>query len=158
MKVKIKKLHENAVIPKYAQKGDAGLDLTATSIKYDDHGNAVYGTGLAVEIPDGYVGYLFPRSSISKKTLALTNSVGVIDSNYRGEIMFKFKPDMKCFGINPDNLQTLEQSEWIEIKDYDIGERIGQLIIMPIPSIELEEVEELSETTRGAGGFGSTGA
>ena len=157
MKVKIKKLHEKAVIPKYAQSGDAGLDLTAISITYDDHGNAVYGTGLALEIPDGFAGFVFPRSSISKKTLALTNSVGVIDSNYRGEIMFKFKPDMKCFGINPDNLQTLEQSEWVAIKDYDIGDRIGQLIIMPIPLIEFEEVEELSYTNRGTGGFGSTG-
>ena len=64
---------------------------------------------------------------------------------------------MKCFGINPDNLQTLEQSEWVAINDYDIGDRIGQLIIMPIPSIEFEEVEELSDTNRGTGGFGSTG-
>lgn len=137
MKVKIKKLHENAVIPKYAQDGDSGLDLTATSINYDDHGNAVYGTGLAIEIPKDYVGYIFPRSSISKKTLALTNSVGVIDSNYRGEIMLKFK--------------------FSNISIYSIGDRIGQLIIMPIPYIELEEVEELSNTNRGTGGFGSTG-
>ncbi len=139
MKVKIKKLHKDAVIPKYAQDGDAGLDLTATSIVYDDHGNAVYGTGLAIEIPKDYVGYIFPRSSISKKTLALTNSVGVIDSNYRGEIMLKFKHH----GLYRD--------------EYNIGDRIGQLIIMPIPSIELEEVEELSDTNRGTGGFGSTG-
>ncbi|QHJ78562.1 MAG: hypothetical protein [Caudoviricetes sp.] len=138
MKVKIKKLHKDAVIPKYAQKGDAGLDLTATSMNYDDHGNAVYGTGLSIEIPEGHVGYIFPRSSISKKTLALTNSIGVIDSNYRGEIMLKFK--------------------FNNISIYSIGDRIGQLIIMPIPSIELEEVEELSDTNRGTGGFGSTGA
>lgn len=140
MKVKIKRLHPNSVLPTYAQKGDAGLDLTATSMNYDDHGNAVYGTGLSIEIPEGHVGYIFPRSSISKKKLALTNSVGVIDSNYRGEIMLKFKPE-KFFSIN----------------DYDIGDRIGQLIIMPIPSIEFEEVEELSDTNRGTGGFGSTG-
>jgi dUTP pyrophosphatase len=157
MKVKIKKLHPKAVIPKYAQKGDAGLDLTATSLTYDDHGNAVYCIGLAIEIPEGYVGYIFPRSSISKKTLMLTNKVGVIDSNYRGEIMLKFKPNMSCFGINPDNLQTLEQSEWVEINDYEVGERIGQLIIMPLPTVELVEVDELSDTNRGAGGFGSTG-
>ncbi|QHJ84278.1 MAG: hypothetical protein [Bacteriophage sp.] len=137
MEVKIKKLHKDAVIPKYAQSGDSGLDLTATSMNYDDHGNAVYGTGLAIEIPKDYVGYIFPRSSISKKTLALTNSVGVIDSNYRGEIMLKFK--------------------FSNISIYSIGDRIAQLIIMPIPSIELEEVEELSDTNRGTGGFGSTG-
>lgn len=139
MKVKIKKLHENAVIPKYAQKGDAGLDLTAVSLGYDYNNNVVYGTGLAIEIPYGYVGYIFPRSSISKLDLSLTNSVGVIDSNYRGEIMLKFKTPEEV-GIT-----------------YNIGDRIGQLIIMPIPSIELEEVEELSDTNRGTGGFGSTG-
>lgn len=137
VKVKIKRLHPDSVLPTYAQDGDAGLDLTATSMNYDDYGNAVYGTGLAIEIPEGYVGYIFPRSSISKKTLTLTNSVGVIDSNYRGEIMFKFK--------------------FSNISIYSIGDRIGQLIIMPIPSIELEEVDELSDTNRGTGGFGSTG-
>lgn len=151
MKVKIKKLHKDAVIPKYAQKGDSGLDLTATSMNYDDHGNAVYGTGLAIDIPEGYVGYIFPRSSISKKTLALTNSVGVIDSNYRGEIMLKFKPDTSIFGLD------LMKDELTNIEIYSIGDRIGQLIIMPIPSIEFEEVEELSDTNRGTGGFGSTG-
>lgn len=151
MKVKIKKLHKDAVIPKYAQKGDAGLDLTATSINYDDHGNAVYGIGLAIEIPDGHVGYVFPRSSISKKTLALTNSVGVIDQNYRGEIMFKFKP-ADIFSLYTDRVVQIETSN-----DYEVGDRIGQLIIMPIPSVEFEEVEELSDTNRGAGGFGSTG-
>lgn len=157
MQVKIKKLHQNAVIPKYAQDNDAGLDLTAVTITYDEDGNAVYGTGLAIEIPFGYAGFIFPRSSISKKTLSLTNSVGVIDPNYRGEIMLKFKPEMKCFGINPDKFQTLEQSEWVEIKDYDIGDRIGQLIIMPIPKVEFVEVDELSDSNRGDGGFGSTG-
>lgn len=144
MKVKIKKLHQDAVIPKYAQSGDAGLDLTAIDcIHVPDlliNNCVVYGTGLAIEIPDGYVGYLFPRSSISRKTLALTNSVGVIDSNYRGEIVFKFKH----YGSYKS--------------EYKVGERIGQLIIMPIPSIEFEEVQELSNTNRGIGGFGSTGA
>lgn len=140
MKVKIKKLHKDAVIPKYAQDGDAGLDLTAISHVFDtNHNCVVYGTGLSIEIPKGYVGYIFPRSSISKKTVVLANSVGVIDSNYRGEIILKFKHH----GLYRD--------------EYDIGERIGQLIIMPIPSIEFEEVEELSDTNRGTSGFGSTG-
>ena len=80
MKIKIKKLHENAIIPKYAKPGDAGMDLTAISISKDNVGNITYHTGLAVEIPQGYVGLLFPRSSISKKQQFLTNSVGVIDS------------------------------------------------------------------------------
>lgn len=81
MKVKIKKLHKNAVIPSYAKEGDAGLDLTCTAIEQEENfGNIVYKTGIAVEIPEGYVGLLFPRSSISKTTCLLSNSVGVIDS------------------------------------------------------------------------------
>ena len=80
MKVRIKKLNESAVIPKYAMHGDAGLDLTATSMYFDEYGNICYGTGLAFEIPQGYVGLIFPRSSICKKQLLLSNSVGVIDS------------------------------------------------------------------------------
>lgn len=83
MEVKIKKLNENAVIPKYSKAGDAGMDLVATSREIDKYGNIVYGTGLAFEIPKGYVGLLFPRSSISKYDMNLTNSVGVLDSeNY----------------------------------------------------------------------------
>ena len=91
MKVRIKKLHENAVIPSYAKPGDAGLDLTATSKSYDRHHNVVYGTGLAFEIPEGYVGLLFPRSSNFRYNVLLTNSVGVLDSGYRGEVMFKYR-------------------------------------------------------------------
>lgn len=139
MKVKIKKLVESAIIPSYAKEGDAGMDLTATSVWRDDDGNICYGTGLAFEIPNGYVGLLFPRSSNAKKDLILTNSVGVIDSGYRGQITFKFK---SCLGT--DNI-------------YNLGDRIGQIIIMPYPNIEFEEVEELTETERGIGGYGSTG-
>ena len=139
MKVKIKKLVENAVIPTYAKKGDAGMDLTATSKTYDEQGNVVYGTGIAVEIPNGYVGLVFPRSSICKTDLLLTNSVGVIDSGYRGEIMAKFA-----------YVHMLN-------KKYEIGDRIAQLIIMPYPIIEFVESEELSETERGDGGYGSSG-
>lgn len=81
MDVKIKKLHEDAIIPNYAKKGDAGLDLTAISFRYEaEYDCFVYGTGLALEIPKGYVGLIFPRSSNSKTTAYLTNSVGVIDS------------------------------------------------------------------------------
>ena len=139
MKVKIKKLVENAVIPTYAKKGDAGMDLTATSKTYDEQGNVVYGTGIAVEIPNGYVGLVIPRSSICKTDLLLTNSVGVIDSGYRGEIMAKFAY------VHMHN------------KKYEIGDRIAQLIIMPYPIIEFVESEELSETERGDGGYGSSG-
>ena len=139
MKIRIKRLHPNSVIPTYPKHGDAGMDLTATSKSYDENNNVVYGTGLAVEIPEGYVGLVFPRSSICKKDLFLTNSVGVIDSGYRGEIMAKFK--------HTDNLPV----------EYRVGERIAQLIIIPHPYIEFELANELSESERGSGGYGSSG-
>ena len=94
MEVKIKKLCETAVIPSYAKPGDAGMDLVATSRIFDKYGNVEYGTGLAMEIPEGYVGLIFARSSVCKKDLALSNCVGIIDSGYRGEIKFKFKPTL----------------------------------------------------------------
>jgi dUTP pyrophosphatase len=139
MKIKVKKLHPEAVIPVYAKQGDAGLDLTAISEEWNEGNTMVtYGTGLAIEIPEGYVGLLFPRSSVCKTTLNLSNSVGVIDSGYRGEIMFKFR--------------YIEEG-----MVYDLKDRVGQLLILPYPSIELEEAEELSSTERGEGGYGSTG-
>lgn len=148
MQVKIKKLHPDAVIPTYAKPGDAGMDITAVSKEYDDNGNVVYGTGLAFEIPEGHVAFLFPRSSNSKKDLSLSNSVGVLDSGYRGEVFFKFKP---AVFFMPDG----QEGRMYNL--YEIGERIGQVIIMPYPQVTFEEVEELSTTERGSGGFGSTG-
>lgn len=139
MKVKIKKLHPDAVIPSYAKAGDAGMDLTAVRSTNDDGRHITYHTGLAVEIPKGHVGLLFPRSSVYKTSMALSNCVGVIDSGYRGEIMMKF-------AFSPySNI-------------YGVGDRIGQLIIMPYPEVQFEEVAELSSTDRGVGGYGSTGS
>lgn len=135
--LKFKLLTENAVLPKYAKVGDAGLDLTATSVEVDG-GVWTYRTGIAVEIPEGHVGLLFPRSSIYKTSHRLTNSVGVIDSGYRGEIMFKFKTDSVG-----------------EI--YEVGDRVGQLVIIEYPQFNPVAVDELSETERGAGGYGSSG-
>ena len=149
MKLKIKKLHEGAKVPSYSKEGDAGLDFTAVEISRDNVGNITYHTGLAVEIPQGYVGLLFPRSSISKKQQFLTNCVGVIDSGYRGEIMAKFKPVMGTY----DTILDLFESN-----EYQVGDKIVQLIILPYPQIEFEEVEELSSSERGHGGFGSTNA
>lgn len=148
MEVKIKKLSKDAVIPKYAHDTDAGLDLTATSKEYKD-GVYIYGTGLAIEIPKGYVGLIFPRSSNYKQDLWLTNSVGVIDSGYRGEIKFMFKDVLVDKIISPGELN--------EHKTWQVGDRIGQLIIMPYPSINLVEVDKLSDSDRGTGGFGSSG-
>lgn len=141
MKIKFKKLTDNAVIPSYAKPGDAGMDLTATSSTFDRLTECfVYGTGIAVEIPEGHVGLIFPRSSICKVDLSLSNAVGVIDSGYRGEIKFFFRE------TKPDN-QNL----------YKVGDRIGQMIILPFPMIDIEEVSELSDSERGSGGFGSSG-
>lgn len=156
MQVKIKKLVENAVIPSYSKQGDAGLDLTAVKKNYDIDGNTVYYTGLSFEIPDGFVGLLFPRSSNSKTDLRLTNSVGVLDSGYRGEVMFKYRND--SFGtMNPMLKNSLANGEIGFSGEYEAGDRVGQLIILPYPKIELVEVEELSETERGEGGYGSSG-
>lgn len=139
MNVKIKKLSPNAVIPVYAKAGDAGLDLVAIREEWNDENTMVtYDTGLAIEIPEGHVGLLFPRSSVSKTELTLANSVGVIDSGYRGPIMFKFR--------------YLDEG-----MVYDVGDKIGQILIVPYPQITFEEVDELSSTDRGEGGFGSTG-
>ena len=138
MKVRIKRLHPDAVVPKYAKAGDAGMDLTA--VEMEREWNIVtYKTGLAIEIPEGHVGLLFPRSSVYKTSMVLSNCVGVIDSGYRGEIMLKFR--------------STESN-----KAYGVGDRVGQLIIMPYPQVEFEEVENLSTTDRGSGGYGSTGS
>lgn len=150
MKVKIKKLNKNAVIPQYAKKGDAGMDLTATSKFYDEYGNICYGTGLAFEIPTGYVGLVFPRSSCSKKQLLLANAVGVIDSGYRGEVTVKFKPSL---ALKSNQCVT----DVLTYGIYKVGERVAQMVIMPYPQIEFIEVDKLSETERADGGYGSTG-
>lgn len=139
MKIKIKKLHPNAVIPKYAKQGDAGMDLTVTKSTVIGYRKFKVDFGIAMEIPTGYVGLIFPRSSIHKTGLSLSNSVGVIDSGYRGEISAVF--NVCDAGGDP----------------YIVGQRAAQIIIMPYPQVEFEEAEELSETSRGTGGFGSTG-
>ena len=153
MKVRIKKLNESAVIPHKAHATDAGFDLVATSFHYDENGCAVYGTGLAFEIPKGYVGLLFPRSSNAKMDLTLTNSVGVIDSGYRGEVMLKFKPSLYWGGDAHIPMARHALTNYI----YEVGDRIGQLIIIPYPEIEFIESNELSDSERGTGGYGSTG-
>lgn len=157
MKVKVQRLHPNAVLPAKAHPTDAGFDLVATSIDYDRHGNIVYGTGLAFEIPEGHVGLLFPRSSISKKDLALANAVGVVDSHYRGEVTLKFRPTLRA----SDKVKYLRGTALYGgngiCDSYEVGDRIGQLIIMPLPDVLFLETDTLSATDRGTGGYGSTG-
>lgn len=140
IKVKIKKLDQQAVTPSYAKPGDACMDLTAitkTIVEESGFGFVEYGFGLAFEVPEGYVLELYPRSSISNTGLILVNGPGQIDSSFRGEVKARFK--------------------WVRgSKDYEIGDRVAQFKVVPYPIMELVEVEELSETERGQGGFGST--
>jgi dUTP pyrophosphatase len=140
MQVKIKLLTENSVKPKYAKASDAGLDLVATSIINQTPTQITYGLGIAMEIPEGMVGLVFPRSSIRNYDLALTNSVGVIDSGYRGELQ-----------------ATFHKTKGLESKVYEIGDRAVQIVIIPHPIIQLKVVDELSDSERGEGGFGSSG-
>lgn len=156
MKVRVKKLCESAIIPTKAHPTDAGMDLMATSKSVDEEGNVVYGTGLAFEIPEGHVGLLFPRSSNAKKTMLLSNSVGVIDSGYRGEVTMKFKPSGVFYEFE-GILMTPYKLKISQTSIYEVGERIGQLIIIPYPEVVFEEADELSGTDRGDGGYGSTG-
>ena len=143
MIVNIKKIHPEAVIPSYAKNGDAGMDLVATTIISETPSQITYGLGIALEIPEGFVGLVFPRSSIRKTRLQLSNSVGVIDSGYRGELQATFNKITT----------TIENQK----NDYKVGDRVCQIIIIPYPPIEFNEVNELSNTERGEGGFGSTG-
>ena len=143
MQIRFKKLHPAAVMPIRATDGAAGFDLTAVSVKYGDNGKVFYDTGIAVEIPAGYVGLVFQRSSVYKTGLMLCNAVGVIDSDYRGSISFVYR---NLLGVGGR-----------DCAHYGIGDRIGQIVFMPVPAVELVESDELSETARGAGGYGSTG-
>lgn len=149
--VKIVKLSDKAIIPTYAKPGDAGLDLTAVDYEYDPfEDNHIYRFGLAMQIPEGYVGLIFPRSSNSKTEHYLTNHVGVIDSGYRGEIRVVFK--------NRTAAAIADMAEDSGGKPYEVGNRIAQMIIIPYPKVNFEEVNELEPTLRGKSGFGSSGA
>lgn len=152
VKLKVMKLHEDAVIPRMATAGAAGMDLTAVTVEkegvftpvdpkgycYQIGEKHTYGTGLAFEIPQGHVGLIFPRSSIHKYDMTLSNCVGVIDSDYRGEVKAVFR-----------------HGRHGEV--YQPGDRVAQMVIVKLPAVEIEEVERLSSTDRGEGGFGSTG-
>jgi dUTP pyrophosphatase len=154
MIVKIKKVHEDVQIPEYAKDGDAGLDLVAIS-KTVTNDYVEYKTGLAMEIPEGHVGLVFPRSSLSKYDLQLCNSVGVIDSGYRGEILCRFNV-IQNDPIQPNLFENIVGTVKRNSLTYEIGDKVAQIIIIPYPKVKFEEVKELTETERGEGGFGST--
>jgi dUTP pyrophosphatase len=143
VKVLVKRLVEQAQLVEElspATPGSVGIDLIATDHYYDsDNHFHEYGTGIAIQLPEGYEAQIRPRSSISKKSLLLINSPGTIDSDYIGELIVRFKE------IDPRN------------QIYEIGDRIAQLVVMPVPTVSFVEVTELKDTKRGSGGFGSTG-
>jgi len=145
MTVKVKKLSENAVLPQKAHKSDAGFDLTVSRIttELNEVGELiiVYHTDLCMEIPDGYFGALFSRSSVSRKPLSQTNAVGVVDSGYRGEIVAKFRSTVPA----------------VVPSVYKEGERFAQLVILPVPDIDMVEADTLGDSDRGEAGLGSTG-
>lgn len=144
MKVKIKKLSENAKIPTYGSPYAAGADLYALcegDITIEPHKTVLIKTGLAIELPVGYAAFIYARSGIaSKKGLAPANKVGVVDCDYRGEIMVAL------------------HNHSSEVQTVVSGERVAQMVIAPYITADFEEAEELSDTVRGEGGFGSTGS
>ncbi len=138
MKIQYKLLYEGAVAPTKAHATDAGYDLTAWSASTSNVSDYIeYNTGVAINIPEGYVGLLFPRSSVSNKDIILKNCVGVLDSGYQGAILFRYRK----YG---DNI-------------YQVGDRVGQLVILKLPEVELEETDSFTKSERGENGFGSTG-
>jgi len=158
--IKFKKLDEDAVIPTYAHNGDVGMDMTATWVEYDVKKDLyIYHTGLALESEYGYGVFLFPRSSNCKTEAYLTNSVGIADSAiYRGEIQFRYKNRdryRKSFWEWLTGKVNFERA--LKYAPFKQGDRVGQMVVLPYPQVHVQVVDELSETVRGTGGFGSTG-
>jgi len=142
MELRIAKLKDEAVVPSRAHAGDAGLDLYACEAAHLGPGERwSVGTGIAVEIPDGHAGLVLPRSGLARDHgIALVNSPGLIDSGYRGEV--------RVLLLNTDPAETFR---------VEPGERIAQLVVAPVGLPEPVEVDSLSESARGDGGFGSSG-
>lgn len=143
LNVSIKRLDPEVELPTYAYEGDAGLDLRANeSVEIPPHERVLISTGIAIALPDGYAGFVQPRSGMAlKRGLSIANTPGLIDAHYRGEIM--------VIAVNLDPRETIR---------IERGERIAQLVIQQVPVVHLVEVDELDETDRGAGGFGSSGS
>lgn len=143
MVVEVSKVYKDALIPRKQTQGSAGFDLRfhgVSNVLIEPHDTALLETGLRIAIPEGHVGLIFARSGLAvKKGLAPANKVGVIDSDYRGEIMVALHND----------------SNYAEV--VEPNDRIAQIVFVKLPDVEFTEVSELSETDRGYGGFGSTG-
>ncbi|MBY4798000.1 dUTP diphosphatase [Collinsella sp. AGMB00827] len=140
--IQIKRLDSSVDLPAYAHEADAGLDLRSNeTLTIPPYGRALVSTGLAIALPQGYAGFVQPRSGMAlKQGLTIANTPGLIDAGYRGELK------VICINLDPHTEVHIER-----------GERIAQLVIQEVPSVVLEEVAELDDTERGAGGFGSSG-
>ena len=183
IEIKIKKMSENAVIPKYAIDGDVGMDLTAIDVEYDEEKDMyIYHTGISIESPKHYGVLIFPRSSNRNTDAYICNHVPVIDTAvYRGEIMICFKNRdslnqialkeemdelLTSLQVYKDTSDAVEEAykayykakeDPMKYAPYEIGDRICQMVLIPYPNVLFKEVGELSETERGEKGFGSTG-
>lgn len=142
IQVKIKRLDRELPLPRYANPGDAGLDLySAVDVVIEPMRRVMIPTGVAIALPEGYAGFVQPRSGLAaKKGLSIVNTPGLVDSGYRGEL--------KVIAINTDTDEPIAIAR---------GERVAQLVVQRVPAVELVEVDELDATERGEGGFGSTG-
>ena len=165
--IKCKQLDEKAVIPFYAKEGDACMDITAIDLEYDlKNDRYIYHTGLAFEVPEGYYMDLRPRSSNTKTDFYIANAPGTLDAGYRGELLVVFKRRDKIAledfatlfkGCDPNQVMTAYVNSMLSIAPYVPGDRVCQMQVLPRPKVNIEIVEELSESERGEGGFGSTG-
>ena len=156
MEIKIKKLDERAIMPSKAFPTDAGFDLKAISMEYDEYGNIVYGFGWAFDIPEGYVGLLFPRSSCSKFDLSMPNCIGVIDAGFHGEVKAKFRPT-STQPVRGAKTETIEVYHCNSAVIFKIGDKVAQMIVVEIPKVEYVVADELPKSLRGEGGWGHTG-
>lgn len=180
--IKLKKLDERAIIPTYAHDGDVCMDFTAISVEYDSEKDLyIYHTGLAFESDFNQGMFIYPRSSNRKTEAYLTNSVGVIDTAlYRGEILFCYRnrdslsnmsdiAALKAILLNSDgDVKPIDvynevkndytkRATNLEFAPYNVGDRIGQFVLLEHPTIKIEVVDELSDSVRGTNGFGSSG-
>ena len=165
--IKCKQLDEKAVIHFYAKEGDACMDITAIDLEYDlKNDRYIYHTGLAFEVPEGYYMDLRPRSSNTKTDFYIANAPGTLDAGYRGELLVVFKRRDKIAledfamlfkGCDPNQVMTAYVNSMLSIAPYVPGDRVCQMQVLPRPKVNIEIVEELSESERGEGGFGSTG-
>lgn len=177
--VKIKRENEDVKLPKYAKPGDFGMDLTCTSIVYNsEYDYYEFHTGVYCEFPKGVGAYLLPRSSNRKTDAYLCNSCGLIDEGYRGELIFCYKNrtsyEVQCmldewkkhkdlvnygWGLSSmiPKLDEFSEPDPMDFCPFKVGDRIGQMVIFETKRAELTEVDELTDSERGSGGFGHTG-